>query len=304
MNIKRHDYKLKNQFRDDDSRFLLICGLKFSIIFAIVMGFIFYVTWIILSINNVYFVSNGFSLDSGFSVVFFDRVLQIVYAKIPYLFSVVIFLFFAGIYCGKILLRPFELIGSYAISKTEGLDASYNPDTFSDYKLLTRFSEFFFRYLDECLQNKKLLPNTIPASFTKIHGPQFEKVFFFHFMLFIGIVTLVTASFTIYMTTSIQAQLVDLSISIIPNGSTKIAYFLNNQVEVLHSVIYFGVLLMSCSYLLLSFHLYNKVSGAVFGFFATMRSFMRGNLQARVHLIGYKQIRPHGRALNKYLDMV
>jgi hypothetical protein len=123
-------------------------------------------------------------------------------------------------------------------------------------------------------------------------------------MLFIGIVTLISGTFTVYMMTSIQSQLVDLSISIIPNGSTKIAYFLNNQTEVLESVIYFGVLLMSFAYIMLSFHLYNKVAGAVFGFFATMRSFMKGNLKARVHLIGYAQIRPHGRALNKYLDMI
>ena len=31
---------------------------------------------------------------------------------------------------------------------------------------------------------------------------------------------------------------------------------------------------------------------------------MKGNYKARVHLIGYAQIRPHGRALNKYLDHV
>ena len=58
------------------------------------------------------------------------------------------------------------------------------------------------------------------------------------------------------------------------------------------------------SYLTLAFHLYGKVSGAVFAFFSTMRSFMKGNRKARVHLIGYAQIRPHGRSFNKYLDYI
>ena len=31
---------------------------------------------------------------------------------------------------------------------------------------------------------------------------------------------------------------------------------------------------------------------------------MKGNYQARVHLIGFNHIRAHGRALNKYLDYI
>ncbi|MBC75544.1 MAG: hypothetical protein CME64_05955 [Halobacteriovoraceae bacterium] len=54
----------------------------------------------------------------------------------------------------------------------------------------------------------------------------------------------------------------------------------------------------------LSTHLYGKVNGAVFGFFSTMRAFMKGDHKARVHLLGYNHIRPFGRAFNQYLKWV
>ena len=65
-----------------------------------------------------------------------------------------------------------------------------------------------------------------------------------------------------------------------------------------------GVVLVAVSYSGLTIHLYQKVSGAAFGFFSTMRSFAKGNYNTRVHLIGYTHIRQHGRALNKYLDFI
>jgi hypothetical protein len=49
-------------------------------------------------------------------------------------------------------------------------------------------------------------------------------------------------------------------------------------------------------------HLYGKVSGAAFGIFSTMRSFMKGDHFSRVHLVGYAHIRDNTRKLNKYLD--
>ena len=147
-------------------------------------------------------------------------------------------------------------------------------------------------------------PNTIPENFAKIRKPKFEKVFFFHFFLYIAIVAIITTIMSVHLTTTIQEQIANLSISSLSTDKSAIAYFLNNQSEVFQSVIYLTVILFTVSYMMLSFHLYSKVSGAIFGFFATMRSFMRGNSSARVHLVGYAMIRPHSRSLNKYLDQV
>ena len=57
-------------------------------------------------------------------------------------------------------------------------------------------------------------------------------------------------------------------------------------------------------YLGLSFHLYAKVSAPAFAIFATMRSFLKGNTKARVHLIGNYYARPETKKLNQYLDYI
>lgn len=300
-NLKK---KFQNPFKQDDSRFILACGIKFSGIYLVISFFTFYVMWLLLSLNHIYFQSYGFIVSDDLTEAFFDNALSIFYNQLPAIFGFVVALFFAGLYLGKILLRPFEVIGQYSIDRTEGKQETYNPDLFSDYKLLTRFSEFFFRYLDDCQKSEELSPNTIPPNFAKIRGPQFEKVFFFHFILLIILLGIISGMMVIYFTTEVHSQLVNLSLSTIAKESKTVGYFLTNQNKLLPSITIVSVIALAIGYIALSFHLYGKVSGAIFGFFATMRSFMKGNYSARVHLIGYAQIRPHGRALNKYLDHI
>ena len=291
-------------FSEEDSKFILFTGLKFALTSVVCLLIISYIIWVVISINNVLFESKGFASGEQFKEGFLDNALALVYDKLPFLLAFFIFNFFSGVYVAKILLRPFEIIGQYCNEKLEGVTTSYNPDLFSDYKLLTRFSEFFFRFIDDARKSQSLKPNVIPENFAKIRKPQFEKVFFFHFLLYIGIIAIVTTMGSVHLTTTIQEQIVDLSIRTISEDKAAVAYFLNNQTHVFQSVIYFSVIFFSLSYGLLCFHLYSKVSGAIFGFFATMRSFMRGNRSARIHLVGYNQIRPHSRSFNKYLDQV
>jgi hypothetical protein len=73
---------------------------------------------------------------------------------------------------------------------------------------------------------------------------------------------------------------------------------------ILDDIIGLTIALISFSYILLGLHLYSKVSGAAFGIFSTMRSFMKGNYSSRVHLVGFAHIREYTRKLNKYLDYI
>ena len=137
-------FRLKNIFKEDESRFVIGCGLKFSGIFLGSLTLIYYSLWILLSINSIYFES--FSKDLPIDLK--DSFLQLIFSKLylyfPEFFACTILLFFVGLYVGKVLLRPFEQIGSYCEKKTLGEAAEYNPDQFTDYKLLSRFSEYFF----------------------------------------------------------------------------------------------------------------------------------------------------------------
>jgi len=291
-------------FKSEDSRFLLGCGLKFSAIFFLACCLIYYVVWLLISINSIYFETIQSGVNTELRQAFIDNSLDVALLKLPYISLFLVFLFFLGIYLGKLLLRPFEVLGKYSSDQVDNKKNEYFPDLFSDYKLLTRFSEFFFRYIDECVKNKALKPNTVPPVYAKIHSPPFERVFFFHFMLLTVIILIVTGFFVTYLTTELSSSLVDVGVKLIGTKSNLVGQFLLNQYAVFESVIYLSMGVMAIGYFILSFHLYSKVSGGIFAFFSTMRSFMKGNYKARVHLIGYSHIRPHGRAFNKYLDLV
>jgi len=296
--------KLNKLFKGEDSKFFLANSLKVSSVYLLTSVFAIYSIWLVLSLNNVFFEANGFMGIEELKNVYFDFIAARVLHNVAYVFGFYIILFFAGMYLTKVLLRPFEIIGDYCTNVIDNKNEVYNPDTFSDYKLLTRFSEFFFQYISDARKNKELTSNTIPPTFSKIHGPVFDRVFFFHFTLFISIITLVSSIFLMVITTDSYDSMVELAVKTIPNTGNNVAYFLKNQKFLFESVQIYSICILVISYFFLAFHLYSKVSGPVFGFFSTMRSFLKGNHSARVHLVGYPHIRPFSRAFNKYLDAV
>jgi hypothetical protein len=291
-------------FKNEDSRFLLVCGLKFSGVYIVSVAFIYYILWLIVSINSVYFESKITGFTPELRDAFFETIFSFLYRLLPEILMIFVLLFFAGIFVGKVLLRPFEVMAKYAQARTQGEAVTYNPDVFSDYKLLTRFSEFFFLYIENSLSEKKLSKNTIPSIFLKIHTPPFERVFFIHFLVIIILISVLTDLFLFYILTEVRNGLIDLSLEILSTKDLTIGYFFENQSHILETVTVAAFLIITVGYIGLCFHLYSKISGAIFGFFATMRSFMKGNYQARVHLVGYAHIRPLSRSLNKFLDHV
>lgn len=295
----------KSVFKSDESRFILFTAFKVVGVFIGLTLLMAYLMWIVLSINNVFFEANGYFVLQEFRQAYFDYILSTTLNYLVYYFILVIVLFFIGAYLGILLLRPFQIIGEYCLKKTNGENPIYYPDLFSDYKLLTRFSEYFFEYLNQCEKKKELTTSTIPPVFQKIKKPTFEKVFFFHFMLFILMIMIISSLAVIITTSEIQSSILELAMETLKTSSDKsIVYFLRNQSYIFDSFMWVVNSMIIIVYTALGFHLYEKVSGAIFAFFATMRTIMKGNYTSRIHLVGYKHIRPSSRAFNKYLDKV
>lgn len=297
-------FKLNKLFKSDDSRFILLTASKVSLVYFFTVVLVAYLVWLILSLNNIFFEANGFINFTGTETVFFDLVVSSLLQSAWYVMTFLILLFFAGVYLAKILLRPFAIIGQFCEEAAHNKSAIYNPDLFSDFKLLTRFSEFFFQYIADSRLNKKFNPGTIPPTFTKVRGPVFDRVFFFHCFLFVSMISICSSIFITSITVEIYNSIVELAIHTLPKSGNEVAYFLKNEQYLFRSIQYITILTLVTSYIFISFHIYGKVSGAVFGFFSTMRSFMKGNRTARIHLVGYPHIRPYSRAFNKYLDLI
>jgi len=286
---------------DEEVRFRLFNGLKIASIPVLTCCVLIIFLWVFLSMDLVFFKSNGYANFEQFNEVFYDFIIsKLLEFSVIFIGLFTMTLIF-GIYISELLLRPFRVIGDYCEKFLEDRSTSYDPDFFSDLKLLTRFSEWFFNTIYIADQNGMLKPIEVPQKFTRIHKPVFEKGFFLQFSFLILATSIVSVIFFYEVIGGVHEQVVQMAFDILPN-KYEIQYFLLYQTSVLGSIIVGTLIVQVFAYILLSVNLYKKVSTPAFGIFATMRSFIKGRYDSRVHLIGYSYLRPQCRKLNKYLS--
>ncbi len=289
-------------FKTDETKFVILTGLKVSCISLLINTIIYTCLFEVMRLNYVFFRTQGFP-DFQDDEVFFGYVMSEVIDNLPVLFLFHIFLFFIGTYVGWLILRPFRVIGEYCEQVIENPNVVYKIDEFSTYKLLIRFSEFFFEFVRESREKGQITTSSIPPQFSKIHQPVPDRIFMLHFGLLLVIIAISSSVFIIENGTTVFHNMLELATKTL--ASSKAATrFLNSQDFVMDDLISLTVFLITTLYLALGLHLYNKVSGAAFGIFSTMRSFMKGDHSSRVHLVGYAHIRDNTRKLNKYLDFI
>lgn len=294
--------EIKRVFKAEDSRFIVAVGLKVA---GISLGITFFVYWFlyqILQLNFAFFKSHGFP-EFNEGSPFLDIIVQEAMENFPILFAFHVFLFFIGTYVGWLILRPFRTLGEYTEEALTNPNAIYRVEEFSTYNLLTRFAEFFFEYLRESRKRNVIISNSIPPQFSKIHKPVFDKIFMLHFGLLLIIISICSAVFIIENSSTVFESMVDLARKTLP-AQKGISEFFISQLYIIDEIVFLTVFSITVSYIFLGLHLYGKVSGAAFGIFSTMRSFMRGNHSSRVHLVGFAYLREYTRKLNKYLDYI
>jgi hypothetical protein len=291
--------ELRRLFKNDETRFIMFVGFKVSGISLFISATIYYFLFQVSRLNYAFFTAQGFPIED--ETVFFDYITGEVIDNLPMLLICHVFLFFIGTYVGWLILRPFRVIGEYCEKVLENPNTIYKTDEFSNYKLLTRFSEYFFEFLRESRRKGEITSNSIPPQYSRIHRPELDLVFLLHFSILLVFISIISSVFIIENSSILYRDMTDLALRTLKNPSAVTKYF-TNQNFVLDELVYMTVSLTSVFYILLGLHLYGMVSGAAFGIFSTMRSFMKGNYFSRVHLVGYSYIRDHTRKLNKYLD--
>ena len=209
---------------------------------------------------------------------------------LPYFCGFLILNYFIGSYIGGLLLRPFTLIASYCEAELNGEKGNYNQDFFSDLKILTTFSDYFFNTLQSAKLNGTLKKIAVPDKYTRIHKPVFEYGFFLQYLSLILISSICAAFALFFITTNMHAKIVQLSIETLSVGADK-NYFFMQQKEILETLVLIVLAFHVVLYVILAFNLYSKVSTPAFAIFATMRSFLKGSYSNRVHLLGYNFIK-------------
>jgi hypothetical protein len=299
---------LMNRYNDDEFMFKLTTGLKFVFISLIFAFSVLLFTYLFMKIDLIYFVAHGYPGANEFREAFYDFIYSALMDEIPYVVVAIIFIFCLGFYLSSIMIRPFKVIGKYCEERLSGKANYYSPDYFSDLKLLTSFSVFFFSHIDDAKNRGKLVKVEVPQDYTRIHKPVFEKNFFFNYLFIIVIFALLASVGIFVINNVIREQIFELTQKFLSStampGSKGIRYFIEEQFSVADIAVYFFLSMHILMYCLLGVHLYGKISGPAFAVFATMRSFLRGNYHNRVHLIGHYYLRDDCRKINKYLDHI
>lgn len=295
--------RFNKYLNDDELMFKIGMGFKFLgiSIFCLISVLLF--TYLLIRIDLIFFVTHGFPGAAAFENAFYDYIYSSFSDELAWVGLGGIFTFSLGYYLSGIMLRPFKVIGEYCEDKTNDKNNFYSPDFFSDLKLLTSFSVFFFTKVDEASIKGKLVQLDIPPHFTRIHKPNFERNFFFNYLFIIAIFALLSTLGIVLLNMEIREHIFELSRKFLANNR-QVTYFLDEQFIIADIAVYFFTFLHLALYFLLGVHLYHKVATPAFAVFATMRSFLRGNHHNRVHLIGYYYLRNDCRKINKYLDQV
>jgi hypothetical protein len=292
----------KRVFKSEDSKFLVSVGLKVSGISFIISCFVYFLLFEFTRLNHAFFVAHGFPLieDGSF---FYEFISQEATDNLLILFSFHVFLFFIGTYVGWLILRPFRMIAEYCDQAIENPNVEFKVDDFSNYRLLTHFAEFFFEFIRESRRRGVMVTNSIPPQYARVHRPTLDKIFMLHFGLLLIIITICSVVFISENAASIFNGTIELASQTLKDSRTTGRFF-KEQSFLLNDTVVITIILSTCSYIALGFHLYGKVSGAAFGIFSTMRAFMKGKYSNRVHLLGFPYLRDYTRRINKYLDFI
>ena len=307
--IKRKLFKKTSSYintatKDEEIIFRLKTTLKMTLIPVISGCVMALFLWVLLQMNLYFFEANGYQGWQAFREAYYEFIVGRTLKLAPYVFMFIAIVAITGVYVSDLLLRPFRIIGDYCERVTSGQDASYDPDFFTDLKLLTTFSELFFLAIHNTRKaGRKLEPMDVPKKYTRIHQPVSETAFFLQYFLYILIVSICAYMALYIAAVDIHSEILNLAHETLQQNK-MMSYFFSKQSEVLQDVLTVVMVGHLVLYIALARHLYFKVCGPAFGIFATMRSFLKGNYSSRVHLIGYYYLRVHCRKLNRYLDQM
>lgn len=301
MNILKS--RIKSYTDNEELVFKLSTATKFTFISSLFAMIGFTLTYLLLRLDIIFFESHGYALKAISSDVYIDYVFQNLWDVFPFIVFVFILIFCCGYYIANVMMRPFKMIGKHCEERMKNETRFYQVDFFSDLKLLTSFSTFFFSKIDEARVKGKLDKVEIPPDFTNIHKPIYEKNFFLSYLLLVTMFGLLASLGILLLNNEISEQVTVISSKLVRENA-QVKYFLTKQADIESLAIYSLLILHMIVNFLFGLHLYQKIASPAFAVFATLRSFLKGNYHNRIHLIGFYYLRNDCRKINKYLDLI
>ncbi len=295
---------VRRLFQTDESRFLISTAVKVWAISALVELIVGYILFSNVRLNYYFFRAHGYRGIDELGEAYFQHVMGDVIDALPWVLFFHVVIFFMGLYVGHMMLRPFKNIGDYCRLAIDNPNTVYQVESFSAYRLLVRFSELFFEHIRLARQQGALEKRDVPPQFMGVHKPVLDTQFLFHFCFFLLIIMIVSIVAIMGFAVNVNDNTTQIALKMIKADPRVLSAFFQDQSFLIDELWILTAALIVGLHILMGVHLYAQVSGAAFAIFATMRSFLKGSWQNRVHLVGYSYLRDSTRSLNKYLDWV
>ncbi len=302
-NLAKLGHRIKGISKGEINTFRMeICFKLFLASFAGLLTTVFSF-YILVRINLNYFESQGLLQTVQTEEAFYDFVLNKLLYFGPYAGIYLIATFFLGSYVTSLLTRPFRVIGEYSKKSIVEKKVSYDPEFLTNLKLLTHFAEFFFNQIENMKNSGEFHPVKSPEKYNKIKKPVWAWGFFLQFSFFILLSSIIGGLGVYFLSQDLQSSLIEFSSQFL-KGNKGIIHFFIKQEEVLLIIVWVIIWANTFFHFLFSMNLYRQVSAPAFAYFITMRAFLRGKYDSRVHLLGYSHLREDSRAFNQYLNYI
>ena len=280
------------------SQFKLKTGLLY--LFGFLVSFVILSSYlsILLHSNVIFLEANGYLALSELRVAYYDYISQIILKTLPALFGFGVLIFWAGIGVAFFLIKPFQAIADYCEGDQK------EPFTLSPIwgnRFLVSFASFFFKAIEESRSQRTFKNTVIPGPFEGVRKVGVDYIFLMNLIFSVIVISVVSGVILYSFGVELQSSIADYSIQVLKEYGAPTSKFVAGQQELFSRAMIFTTLIMSSLYFILSLHLYSGISPAIYGVFTAMRSFLKGNQESRVHLLGYGHIRPIGLSINKYI---
>jgi hypothetical protein len=268
-----------------DSKFRVRTTTMIAVVPLISFLFTWFLTWIYLKFNFIFFKSHlvqGAKLEYQ---TFHDFVMAELPNKWFFFVGYLLLIFAFGIYFSGLMLRPFRKIENVCQEILLGKeDVNFSLSGLETQQLIGKIGRDFFDFFKEGKKSGNFTPRQPYADYEKITGPSSDKVNYIQYFSLLMIVALIT-SVILYVA---EVQIYDAVVRFSDSDSIKPAVdnsiYLSFQKQILNAIFVFAVAFLPLLYILICNFIVKQVNGVSYAYFRDMRDILKGRFQKRITL--------------------
>lgn len=297
-------------FQSEYSLLQLKNGVVFLFVYLFSLVMVFYHLWILVDLVSYYVFTltplrHQAALEVTFRESFYDYLIGNSLDAMVLVMVACILVFFLGIFLTRVLIRPFEQLAGCCLERLQlkGNDQSLMPSEMIRLGgALGVMSDIFFTHHVLCPTKSTSTAITLPSSMSKIDGPRTNYILLSRLLLPLLLMVMISSAAILILNQQLSDHLLAFVLKYASINNQSSLRLLQYQSQLLYSMSLPLVLLSIILNCLLAQYLCAQVSHVGFALFSTLRSFLKGNLGARMHVIGHQVFREHTRSVNRYLD--